>query len=383
MTQEYRFDQIAIVPKDKKKPTEEDKANYVGLEHLSPHTFDVVDYGSEVAPKGEKLVMRKGDVLFGKRRAYQKKVGIAPCDGIFSAHGMVLRPNEEIVDARFFPFFIKSDCFLDEAIRISVGSLSPTVNWRDLRELRFRLPSMERQRKLADILCAGEDLKSTYRKLLCACDEQVKSRFIEMFEKYANEIALKPLEEIVVENRPVTYGIVKPGQNVEGGIPVIKVKDFPSGEILMDDLLYASPEIESRYERSRLLAGDLLFSIRGSVGRMAFVPEALEGANLTQDTARLTIRPEYDPVYIRSALALPQVKEWIAKHIRGVAMQGINLADLRKLVVPVLSRTRQHELSCFVQQVDKSEFALKRAIDGVSATMSAILNQELGMSDVQ
>ena len=103
MTQEYRFDQIAIVPRGKKKPTEEDKGNYVGLEHLSPDTFDVVDYGSEVAPKGEKLVMKKGDVLFGKRRAYQKKVGIAPCDGIFSAHGMVLRPNEEVVDARFFP----------------------------------------------------------------------------------------------------------------------------------------------------------------------------------------------------------------------------------------------------------------------------------------
>lgn len=162
MTNEYRFDQIAIVSTEKKRPTDADKNNYIGLEHLSPDTFDVVDYGSEVAPKGEKLVMRKGDVLFGKRRAYQKKVGIAPCDGIFSAHGMVLRPNEEVVDSRFFPFFIKSDCFLDEAIRISVGSLSPTVNWRDLRELRFQLPDIERQHELAELLWAGEnDLSKT------------------------------------------------------------------------------------------------------------------------------------------------------------------------------------------------------------------------------
>ena len=356
MTSEYRFDQIAIVSTEKKKPADADKENYIGLEHLSSETFEVVDYGSEVAPKGEKLVMRKGDVLFGRRRAYQKKVGIAPCDGIFSAHGMVLRPNEEVIDALFFPFFIKSDAFLDEAIRISVGSLSPTVNWRDLRELKFNLPSLDRQHEVAELLWAGENLKTTYRRLQSACDEQVKSRFIEMFAEYKNEIELTPLEEIVEKDRPITYGIVKPGQNVDGGVPVIKVKDFPSGEILMDDLLYASPEIESKYERSRLLPGDLLFSIRGSVGRMAFVPEELEGANLTQDTARLTIRPEYNSVYIRGTLSLPQVDEWVAKHIRGVAMQGVNLADLRKLMVPILSYAHQCELSSFAQQVDKSEF---------------------------
>ena len=74
--------------------------------------------------------MKKGDVLFGKRRAYQKKVAIAPFDGIFSAHGMVLRPNEEIIDKNFFPLFISSDYFLDAAIKISVGSLSPTIRLR-------------------------------------------------------------------------------------------------------------------------------------------------------------------------------------------------------------------------------------------------------------
>ena len=64
-------------------------------------------------------------------------------------------------------------------------------------------------------------------------------------------------------------------------------------------------------------------------------------------------------------------------------MQGVNLADLRKLEVPILSNEHQRELRAFVAQVDKSEFALKQAIEGVSATTAAILNQELGMSDVQ
>ena len=94
----YRFEQIAINSTEKKKPVEEDRFTYLGLEHLDSGSLKVTRFGSEVAPIGEKLVMHKGDVLFGKRRAYQKKVAIAPFDGIFSAHGMVLRPREDVID---------------------------------------------------------------------------------------------------------------------------------------------------------------------------------------------------------------------------------------------------------------------------------------------
>ena len=138
----FRFTEIAINSTEKKKPVEEDKFTYIGLEHLDSGTLTVSRWGSDIAPIGEKLVMKKGDVLFGKRRAYQKKVGIAPFDGIFSAHGMVLRPREEVITKEYFPLFISSDYFLNEAIRISVGSLSPTVNWKDLKDLELSVWSI-------------------------------------------------------------------------------------------------------------------------------------------------------------------------------------------------------------------------------------------------
>lgn len=186
---EYRFDQIAINSTEKKKPEESDKYTYIGLEHLDSMDLEVHRWGSEVAPKGEKLLMKKGDVLFGKRRAYQKKVAIAPFDGIFSAHGMVLRPNEKIVDKDFFPLFISSDYFLDAAIKISVGSLSPTINWRDLRELKFCLPDLETQRKLAKVLWAINATMQNYKVLLAKTDELVKSKFgKEMCDKWILEI---------------------------------------------------------------------------------------------------------------------------------------------------------------------------------------------------
>ena len=175
----YRFKQIAFNCTEKKKPVEEDRFTYLGLEHLDSGSLWVTRFGSEVAPVGEKLVMHKGDVLFGKRRAYQKKVAIAPFDGIFSAHGMVLRPKEDVIAKDFFPLFISSDYFLDTAIKISVGSLSPTINWRDLKELEFELPDMDTQRKLAKVLWSINDTMEAYKKLIAATDELVKSQFIE------------------------------------------------------------------------------------------------------------------------------------------------------------------------------------------------------------
>ena len=186
----FRFEEIAINSTEKKKPVESDKYTYLGLEHLDPGTLKVSRFGSDVAPIGEKLVMKKGDVLFGKRRAYQKKVAIAPFDGIFSAHGMVLRPKTEVIDSEFFPLFISSDYFLDAAIKISVGSLSPTINWKDLKKLEFELPDLETQRQLAKVLWALIDTIENYKILMTKTDELVKSQFIEQLSLEKREIRL-------------------------------------------------------------------------------------------------------------------------------------------------------------------------------------------------
>jgi len=385
MTGEYRFDQIAIVGTEKKKPTDADKNNYIGLEHLSPETFDVVDYGSEVAPKGEKLVMRKGDVLFGKRRAYQKKVGIAPCDGIFSAHGMVLRPNEDVVDARFFPFFIKSDVFLDEAIRISVGSLSPTVNWRDLRELKFNLPSLDHQHEVAELLWAGENLKTTYRRLLSACGEQVKSRFIEMFGNggYPEYELGECLEQVVAgvnvngQQRPIKAG----------EFAVLKISAVTKGYFKSDEYkVIDDPGSVSRMVFPR--KGDLLFSranTREMVGATAIVDADYDNLFLPDKLWRLDFKPEIMTVYAKCYLQLDTTRKVLSSLSTGTSgsMYNISMKKLRGVRMPVPPIELQEEFAAFVQQVDKSEFALKQAIEGVNATMTAILNKELGMSDVQ
>ena len=148
----WRFDQIAQQVTERAEPTPDDSKLYVGLEHMDPGSLGIRRWGSQTDLIGTKFRMRKGDVLFARRNAYLKRVAIAPHDGLFSAHGMVLRPRPEAVLSDFLPFFMQSDLFMDRSIEISVGSLSPTINWKTMAAQEFALPPITEQARVVEIL---------------------------------------------------------------------------------------------------------------------------------------------------------------------------------------------------------------------------------------
>ena len=370
----HKFDDIAFNSVAKKKPTAEDATHYIGLEHIDPGSFVVSRWGGDVAPIGEKLLMKKGDLLFGKRRAYQRKVAIAPFDGIFSAHGMVLRPKTDVVDEKYFPFFIASDQFMDMAVKISVGGLSPTINWKTLKECEFDLPPIERQRELANLLWAANDLKESYKKAISATDEMLKAKFRDAIDPLVMGGHVLPLDDFVDDTRPICYGILMPGEEVEGGVPVVKVRDYPNGEVLIDQLIHTSHEIDEEFRRSRLRPGDLLISIRGSVGRMTEIPVELNNANITQDTARLTIKASFDRDYVRTVLESTPIQQELRKNTRGVAIKGINIGFLRKLLLPCADIKMQHELGELARKARLAKSALKKSIADIDQVMKGLIN---------
>lgn len=145
-----------------------DEKTYIGLEHLDNDSLQVKRWGSDVVLKGQKLQIKKGDILFAKRNAYLKRVALAPFDGIFSAHGMVLRPRGSSILPDFLPFFMQSDVFMERAISISEGSLSPTIKWSTLSRQEFHLPNLEVQcslivtlKKLDEVLELKKSIKDS------------------------------------------------------------------------------------------------------------------------------------------------------------------------------------------------------------------------------
>jgi len=100
---------------------------------------------------GTKLKIYKGDIIFGKRRAYLRKVAVSHFDGIASAHSMILRANEKQIEKSFLPHFLQSDVFMQRAVQISEGSLSPTIKWKTLAAQEFILPKKEKQNQLTEV----------------------------------------------------------------------------------------------------------------------------------------------------------------------------------------------------------------------------------------
>lgn len=152
--QRYRFDQIAKNISERVDPNNTDLQVYIGLEHIDSDSIHIKRSGTPDDVNGQKLRCYPGDVIFGRRRAYQRKAAIARVDGFCSAHSLVLRANPDVIAPKLFPFFLHSDSFMHRAVDISVGSLSPTINWGTLKHQEFLLPPKDQQAQLAELLWA-------------------------------------------------------------------------------------------------------------------------------------------------------------------------------------------------------------------------------------
>lgn len=188
---------------------------YIGLEHLEPDTLHLRQWGHPSDVTGQKLVFKKGDVIFGRRRAYQRKLALAECDGICSAHAMVIRAKQDMILPEFLPFFLQSDMFMERAVQISVGSLSPTINWKTLKEQIFPLPPLEEQKRLAELLWAADEAVEKWNITYADMEYLLQTTRNDIFQKFSQTESHVPLKNI--------------GHWVSGATPSRARKDFWNG----------------------------------------------------------------------------------------------------------------------------------------------------------
>ena len=146
-----KFDRLANNISERIEPKDTGLGIYVGLEHLDSDSLIIERTGKPEDVIGTKLKIYKDDIIFGKRRAYLRKVAVSHFDGIASAHSMILRANEKNIEKDFLPYFMQSDAFMERAVQISEGSLSPTIKWKTLASQEFVIPKREKQAQLIDI----------------------------------------------------------------------------------------------------------------------------------------------------------------------------------------------------------------------------------------
>ena len=221
-------------------------------------------------------------------------------------------------------------------------------------------------------LCDASDLANTIRKSHEAAgghktgnaaspSEDVHDLVPEMFPEGWHVMTLR---EVVSPDRPITYGILMPGPELKKGIPYVRVADFPNNRLNLATIRNTSVEMDEKFKRSRLREGDLLLSIRGTVGRMVVIPRELEAANITQDTARLTIQPVMSSTYVLWYLKSMMAQTRMQAATKGVAVRGINIGDVRALQIPLPTLPEQQQI---VRRVE-ALFAMADRIEARLAT---------------
>ena len=330
----------------------------VGLEHLDPGEIELVRWDEDAETTFTKA-FSKGQVLFGRRRAYLRKAAVAPFDGVCSGDITVIAAKSNL-SPRLLPFIIQNDALFEHAVTNSAGSLSPRVKWQSLSQFEFELPSIDKQEELADILWAAQETRSHYRQLLTTCDDVVKSQFVEMFggpDPADSQLPIASIGELATDIR---YGTSRKA-NDYGDYKYLRMNNITDeGRLDLSDLKYISLT-GSDLENAQVIKGDLLFNrtnSREKVGKTCVFTE-----NDPMVIAGYIVRVRFDSRvesgYVSAFLNTQYGKALLRKMAKGaVGQANISAKEMARIELPLPSIPEQRAFLAFSNRIDKSKFRL-------------------------
>lgn len=319
-------------------------------------------------------MFKKGDIIFGRRRAYQRKLGVAEFDGICSAHAMVLRAKPDVVLPEFLPFFMQSDLFMNRAVEISVGSLSPTINWKTMAAQEFALPPMNEQRRLVDLLMCNEAVVGAHEEMAASLGRLVQSRVEYLFSSLKDQatVAIGDVAELITKGEsPHWQGFAY----IDDGIPFVTSENVLDGRLSLNPAKYIPHDFHRKLKRSVIYPGDILINIVGaSIGRACAVPENLQEANTNQAVA--IVRFELGrviPGYFLRHFYWPKFRQSLLGKQVNTARANISLSNIReaRIVLPPLEVQKEVNDECASLEYAKAA-ALCRKDEGLKLKKSIL-----------
>ena len=312
-------------------------------ENASVRYFSRRERSKYVGRPGDIFVVKSSgsneNVITGKRAQIRYQD-----DLVFTNFLLRVRANHRS-NPRFLYHLLGSSLVHSRIKREVATTTYPNLNLRQYLGEPLPFPDLATQRQIADFL----DRETARIDLMI----EKKQRFLNLaserwravlnhhifpnspdWDGLPNDWKKTRLKFLTDQKRPIMYGIVLPGPNMEDGPMIVKGGDVKPGRLDPEKLCRTTVEIEAPYVRSRLEAGDLVISIRGSIGDIEIVPPCIEGANLTQDAARIAPRKGVDVHWLRYALQSTAVFHPLEAKSLGAAVRGINIFDLKRVYVP-------------------------------------------------
>lgn len=363
----FKFEEIAQKISKTVKPENAEVDIYVGLEHLDANDIHIRRKGVPSDVKGGKLRCYPGDVIFGKRRAYQRKAAIVDFHGICSAHAFVFRANPEIIDPKLFPFFLHSDQFMHRMVDISVGGLSPTINWSDLKHQEFLLPPKDQQAKLAKLLWAMDEVVERELEVL----EKFKTTLFSSLKNIFNKTEKKE-KLITLCSGPPKYGANSPACDYDNEIRYLRITDLGDfGELNIEKV--SAKKHEDKY---LLKYGDFLLARSADPGR-AYYYKTTDGkcshaGYLIKFPLDMTkILPEYLYYFTQTK----EFRTWVNMTTRKGTLSNINSKEFSKVKIPLTSISNQKEIVTEISQLYIMLQDVNEKISTSKALQKSLINQ--------
>jgi type I restriction enzyme, S subunit len=357
-----KFGDVVRLSKAKSKdPLADGIERYVGLEHLAPGDLRIRSWGSVADGVTFTSLFQPGQVLFGKRRAYQRKVAVADFSGVCSGDIYVLETKDEkVLLPALLPFICQTDAFFEHAVGTSAGSLSPRTNWTSLADFEFALPSVTEQAALIDVLLAAE---ATIEEQVKAVDivSVTRSALVEdILAKNYDAKAAKPLGKYLTE---LSYGSSSRSSYEGKGYPILRIPNVLRGRVDYTDLQYLELT-NTEYERLALRKDDVLL-VRTN-GNPQYVGRSVVIDRLNEKTvyASYLIRIRCDVDELRAAflaefLNAPSTRQRLRGEVKSSAGNyNINIVGIKKQPICAPSVTVQDELLLQLTEIDRAIEAL-------------------------
>lgn len=359
-------DVVRNVDVAERNPLENGLERYIGLEHLDPESLHIKRWG--LIEEGTSFTRKfvKGQVLFGKRRAYQRKAAVAEFDGICSGDILVFEPDGDDLIPELLPFIVQSDGFFEKALKTSAGSLSPRTKWKDLASYEFTLPPKDEQYRIAEILWAVDEYALIIENVLSALSEVEGKAFEHLLTNGLRRQSVRvsklfgslpaSWDEVSLQEvcKQITDGehVTPPRQ--KDGVLLLSARNVHNGRIDLEEVDYISEETYERLcRRVKPEAGDVLISCSGTIGRVCRIPESLRFA-LVRSVAILKPMERVNSLYLESCLRSRFLQQQINIGKSQLAQGNLFQGAIRKLTIPLPSIEEQEHIASVMEQFKQS-----------------------------
>ena len=387
-----RFGDVVTQMKEQVNPEADGIERYVAGEHMETENVHIRKWGTVGdGYLGPAFIrgFRKGQVLYGSRRTYLKKVAMAEWDGVTANTTFVLEAVEGKLLQELLPWLMLSERFTKHSVQESKGSTNPYINFPDIAKFEFDLPPLDQQRRIAEILwavdvaiaAAGEAKTNGEVLKLRILDEAFNTLVSEIDSdetgKDDGAVELCVVSDLLDDGKSLTYGILQPGADDPDGVPMLRAVDIEDGRLSGTAILRVSKDIESQYERTRLRGREVLMSVMGTIGRTILVRDEWIGWNVNRALAVIRLGPRVLPEFFYYWLRSPRMQATMAKESIGTAQLRINLSHFRQYTLPIPSLTRQAAIVAQIKAAEKLQQGQADHFLKLCGLSSALINLTL------